>query len=721
MFNFRSHSSYHIQLGKEEYKVNDFTKVNSTYNSTYVDMTDENGFYEIKNRKIIPPENPTKIIQTENNSQIITFTTDRYQEGIDLATKRINIVCKNAMHKKYTFPAVNVYVNDTDLRFSWLIKRDVSIYHGIVIFKVEFLGDTNDIYDGTTTENDNTDYSLVTGNCTLEVLRSVNFSNASTSEQNYWYTDLLQQVGATTQEVTGHLIERLDKFTENFGEVGGNQYCRKFTNVFYKDVKGLTLDEVMDLSSESVYLKIKLPNTYNAGKKFIIDFSVSTYWFSSQYQVVLDSNNTNFKSYVSNNDVFGLKIASDDDGYYIILGKDVTYNRNGEPSVINTYAYRGMTIAVNSVVVAPPSLSNVGGVYEIVEDCDYINGFDASYTYDISDLTVLYEHEVNKGLNSEKINGNRITSSNSVPPTKDKDDIWVTDDSIRKYNGENWIDVIKTTRTQENILVNGVDGLGVANGTAIPAGKTLDEIIKMLVQKAIPPTYTSPTITIANNSGTASGNKEAGTTITPKLKTTFTQNDAGSLTKIAILKGTAEVGSSTSSPYSYTGSSFVLGDETVTYKAQAAYEAGDVKKNNLGNDDATGQILAGTITSSTYSFVGLRNLFYGTGVGNIPSLTSAFVRNLSNKKLNPTQGYSFNISVAIGQQYIVFAYPATLRDVSQVTYVETNDTGCASNFTKALVDVADARGGNSGLKSYKVYTYKMDAPASATMTFKVTI
>ena len=69
----------------------------------------------------------------------------------------------------------------------------------------------------------------------------------------------------------------------------------------------------------------------------------------------------------------------------------------------------------------------------------------------------------------------------------------------------------------------------------------------------------------------------------------------------------------------------------------------------------------------------------------------------------------------------MFAYPATLRDVNNVTYVEANDSGMASSFTKSTINVADARGGENGLKSYKVYSYSMAVPAAAAMTFKVTI
>ena len=97
------------------------------------------------------------------------------------------------------------------------------------------------------------------------------------------------------------------------------------------------------------------------------------------------------------------------------------------------------------------------------------------------------------------------------------------------------------------------------------------------------------------------------------------------------------------------------------------------------------------------------------------------MRGLANKKLSPTAGTSFNVNVAVGQQYIIIAYPATLRDLNNVTYVEANDSGMAANFTKTTLDVADARGGNNGVMSYKVYTYAMAVPAAAGMTFKVTI
>ena len=276
-------------------------------------------------------------------------------------------------------------------------------------------------------------------------------------------------------------------------------------------------------------------------------------------------------------------------------------------------------------------------------------------------------------------------------------------------------------RTTEPVQFKGTSIGNWTDGKTVPEGVTFTEWLKQAAQKPIKATYTKPTVSISNNDGQASGAVESGTSITLKLRATFNKNDAGNLTKIEVLKGGTSVGNDTNSPYNYTGDAIVIGDEIISFTAKATYEEGEIKNNNLGEPSPDGHVLAGSVTSSAYNITGQRNLFYGTGIGELPELNSGTIRSLVNKKLNPTQGYSFNINIAVGQQYVIFAYPATLRDVNQVMYVETNDTGMASSFTKTLVDVADARGGENGLKQYKVYSYRMATPAAAALTFKVTI
>lgn len=300
-------------------------------------------------------------------------------------------------------------------------------------------------------------------------------------------------------------------------------------------------------------------------------------------------------------------------------------------------------------------------------------------------------------------------------------------DMLHLDNGEmGWLDkdgklVIHADRSQQAHTLNGTTIGSLANGDTIPAGVTMDEFLAMITQKAIPATYTKPTVSIANNGGQASGDVEAGTSITPKLKATFTKNDAGTLSSIAIKKGSTDVQTGTTSPLTHTGTAYVIGDETVTYKAVASYAAAPVKNNNLGKESKENWFDAGSVESGAYSITGKRYAFYGTGVGAVPTVDSGFVRGLTKGKLGPANGTVITINVAVGQQYIAFAYPATLRDVNQVMYVEANDTGMASSFTKKTVNVADARGGTNGMTSYKVYTYAMAVPASAPSTFKVTI
>lgn len=276
-------------------------------------------------------------------------------------------------------------------------------------------------------------------------------------------------------------------------------------------------------------------------------------------------------------------------------------------------------------------------------------------------------------------------------------------------------------RTSKDYTLNGTSLGALQNGEKIPEGTSIDELLNMITQKAIAPTYTQPTVTLAKSgSGTAAGNYEAGTSITPILTATFNKNDAGDLTKLAILKGSSEVGSDTSSPYTYTGEAIVLGDETITFKAQATYKDGEVKNNNLGNPDATGQIKAGTKDSSVLSFVGQRNAFWGYGAGTIESPSSDQIRGLANKRLNVSANNVISVAIATGSQHIIFALPAP-RTLKQVSYDDLGDKGMLSAFTKTTVQVADARGGENGKKDYNVYVYNMSTPSAATMNFSFTI
>lgn len=332
----------------------------------------------------------------------------------------------------------------------------------------------------------------------------------------------------------------------------------------------------------------------------------------------------------------------------------------------------------------------------------------------MADNIVKFFHGPEDGIDA-KIADNTITPADFIVTTSDEL-IYIDQDSSKHTLGSS-----KSKNEHEVNLGAGQSIGGLDNGDVIPEGTTLDELIIMLTQRAQAPTYTQPAVTCRVSAGQAATSYEVGTNITTTLQGIFTQNDAGALTTLAVYKtGVAEpLISGSTSPQTTDEQTFQIPDGTVTFYAKADYAAGEIKNDNLGQPSPDGQIQAGSKQSGNVIFTGKRNLFYGTGVGAVPEVTSETVRGLTNKQLGPGNGTTFNINIAVGQQYVIFAYPATLRDVSQVMYVETNDTGMAASFTKSTISVQGANGATGA--DYKVYSYGMATPAQAPMTFKVTI
>ena len=332
----------------------------------------------------------------------------------------------------------------------------------------------------------------------------------------------------------------------------------------------------------------------------------------------------------------------------------------------------------------------------------------------MADSVIKFFHGASTGIES-KIEDGTINESDMVI-TSDTDELYYIDSTKTPHA----LGSSKSTEEVEVNLGSGGSVGGLTTGDTIPAGTTLDELITMLTQKSVPATYTQPGVTCRVSSGTAAGSYEVGTSITTTLQATFTQNDAGALTTLAINKSGegSPIISGATSPQTTDAQTFTLGEETVSFTATASYAAGAIKDDNLGQPSPEGQIQAGSKTSAAVSFVGKRNLFYGTGTGATPEMTSELVRGLANKKLGPANGTTFDINVAAGQQYVVIAYPATLRNLTKCFYVEQN-TDLVENFALQTKSVQGANGAAGA--DYKVYVYSMAIPAAAGMTLQVQI
>ena len=329
-----------------------------------------------------------------------------------------------------------------------------------------------------------------------------------------------------------------------------------------------------------------------------------------------------------------------------------------------------------------------------------------------ADKVIKFFHGASTGIEG-KITDGTINESDIIITSDSNEIVYVDENKTPQTLGSS-----KTKEVHEVNLGGSIGGL--TDGTEIPTGTTLDQFIAMLTQKKIPATYTQPAVTIRNSAGQAAGAYEVGTNISTTLQALFTQNDAGALTSLAIYKqGTSNaLISGASSPVSTEEQTFQLTDGSITFYATAQYAEGAIKNDNLGQPSPDGHIQAGSKNSSNFTFTGQRNMFYGTGVGAAPGVTSENVRSLASKKLNPTQGYSFNITVAAGQQYVRIAYPNTLRKITKCFYVEQN-TDLAANFEEEVISVQGANGAAGA--DYKVLTYEMAVPAAAAMTLQVQI
>lgn len=306
--------------------------------------------------------------------------------------------------------------------------------------------------------------------------------------------------------------------------------------------------------------------------------------------------------------------------------------------------------------------------------------------------------------NSSKV---EVDMSTLVPASMSTEDIAVpTDKDIKVELG-----------------TNGVLG-GYKTGDTIVAGTNINQILTKLLAKQVPPTYTQPSVSISNNSGSANASYEIGTTVTPKLKVTFNKNDAGKLTQIIVKKNNVQIGEAgTTSPYNINDTPFVL-STTTTYVATASYAEGSIKNDNLGDPYPTGHIAAGSKTSNNYTFTPYRQgYFYGvlsTSSANSP-LTSDIIRGLnkSNKAYAAGNLALIRASSVANPKRVIVACPATNRGVTKVVMPSAMNADCTKDFVK-VSQVSVKGASNYEAIPYNVWVYE-PASISSDQTFTVTL
>ena len=381
---------------------------------------------------------------------------------------------------------------------------------------------------------------------------------------------------------------------------------------------------------------------------------------------------------------------------------------------------------------------NAGNIYPLTVDTVPYNETLLSYTYEITTLftnnpdTYSYwltitssENEVLKTATSTFVVGDKPQSTSIIPDSEqDLIDNIIYRIEVLEAGGGGTSGSAVTTKD----VISTVDGCAIVQGQTIASGTTFQEFVEKLLTKTYYPTFVAPSATFTSS---IPSTVECGTIINNTL--TLALNRGQILGKnVGVIWSSSEFQnyrSGLATNYTINGTDLDLVNTLTTNNYQVVegvntftgsinYGIGYQPKDSV-DADYSAPLPAGVI-DKTVAVYGRRNLFHGCdNVKNTAYITSAEVRALSNKLLNPANGTTFTINIPSGAKMVVFAYPSSLRDITSVVYVEGLGAEVKDIFTKSIVSVT---GANDYLPiDYKVYTYIPASPFGATATYNVTI
>ena len=296
------------------------------------------------------------------------------------------------------------------------------------------------------------------------------------------------------------------------------------------------------------------------------------------------------------------------------------------------------------------------------------------------------------------------------------------------YNGTSWC-AMDGNYNAENVYfdkdlvtTSAVGNITLTNGqaTIATAGKNLKQVFDTIFVKEKNPSVTQPSVSV---SLAGAGAKEVGTKVTPSYSATFNAGkyEFGPATGCSITSWSVTDTNNAEPLNTATGSfaEITVADDT-NYKVTATgnFSEGAIPVTNVGNEYASGKIVAGSKSATSSAITGYRNSFYGT-LTEKGELTSDIIRSLGKSNKALTNGNTFDITIPVGAMRVVFAYPATLRDVTSVKDVNGLNAEMSSAFRKSTLSV-EGLNNFQGI-DYKVYVTDFAEAVAKANTYKVTI
>ena len=303
------------------------------------------------------------------------------------------------------------------------------------------------------------------------------------------------------------------------------------------------------------------------------------------------------------------------------------------------------------------------------------------------------------------------------------------------YNGNTWeamdgnYDAENVYFKNDFIFTESVGTVSVpletGNTTVAAAGLNVKQFLAKIFAEEKDPTVTLPSVKLTMNPNTTS--YEVGSKLTQGYSISF---DSGAYQYGPNPTGVEKIGLvvTDNKNNTLTDTTGTFPEQTVTdgfsYKVScyATYGDGSVPKTNLGNDCEGQQITAGqTGTKTSSSISGYRKTFFGCVTTKKDTLTSADIRALNSSTSAYSDGKKFDIAVEEKCLRVIIAYPATLRNLTEVLDVNDSSSNIVSGFNAEPIIVAVEGANGYDAIDYKVYMIDFADPYDRSNTFKVTI
>lgn len=272
-----------------------------------------------------------------------------------------------------------------------------------------------------------------------------------------------------------------------------------------------------------------------------------------------------------------------------------------------------------------------------------------------------------------------------------------------------------------DVGVHKVDNTG--NKVLPIKGMNLQEVMQYLYSEIKVPTITQPYIVLNSQD---MGSKEVGTNISPRYVSTLNPGlyEYGPDTNVqAISWNIQDTNGYSSAESSGVCRQFQVVDTTnYSISATVQHTEGKIPVNNLGQEYLEGQISQGSKSKTLGTITGHRKSFYGTVTNKQTTIDSNLIRNLQGKSTNAlTNGSKFDINIPLNAIRIIIAYPASLRQLTQVLDVNGFNAPIESEFikNKTIIQVKGANDYNA--IDYQVYYMDYANPNDKVNTYKVTI